>query len=461
MASNNVGAFFETLLAAEGEYNEAKVGQVALLDTVYKDVSTEAARVGKTVDIYFPDVGPMQNVGNGILTATAVSPNYFSLVFQNRVGRALQFQDFEQWQTATDLAQKFMRPLHLRAMEYLNGQVAALVNSTYFSSNAPQIGSKFAEVQVADSTLAWATLADQKVPMDDAEKMHLAVHNQVYRNMIGDAAWTQESLVGIAIAQQARETGKLANTFNFTPVWDQQMPTASGSIIYGQVQPVNGSSTVTGTATAFTTDLVAGTSYLTFGCDSTQTQYLVTSITSDTQLTLSTNYTGVTPQNAGVNTPTTARRITNLTGTVTATTSSPTVSGSNTLFTTQLSVGQWLVFSSDATKTPYQIQSIASNTSLTLSSNVAAAANGSGQTATVQGYNSLAYHEYAIALALRPIFTPPEAGDVVDVTYINLKGIPLRVMVSYQHIYQALYVTVDYGYALGVMRPDFGVVIQT
>jgi hypothetical protein len=458
---NNVSAFFETLLAAEGEYNEAKMGQVALIDCVYQDISTESARVGKTVDIYFPDCGPMQNVGNGILSATAVNPGYFSLVFQNRVGKALQFQDFEQWQTATDLAKKFIGPLHKRAMEYLNGQICALANSTYFSSNAPQIGSKFQEVQVGDSTQAWGTLADQKVPMEDASKMHLAVHNQVYRNMIGDTAWTQESLVGIAIAQQARETGKLANTFNFTPVWDQQMPTASGSIIYGQLQPVNGSSTVVGTATAFTTDLVAGSSYLTFGCDSTQTQYLVTSILSDTQLTLASNYSGVTPQNAGVNTPTTARRITNLSGTVTATTSSATVSGSSTSFTTQLAVGQWLVFSSDATKTPYQVQAIASNTSLTLSTIAAAAANGSGQTATVQGYNSLAFHEYAIALALRPIFTPPEAGDVVDVTYLNLRGIPARVMVSYQHIYQALYVTIDYGYALGVMRPDFGVVIQT
>ena len=34
-------------------------------------------------------------------------------------------------------------------------------------------------------------------------------------------------------------------------------------------------------------------------------------------------------------------------------------------------------------------------------------------------------------------------------------------MVSYQHIYQALYVTVDFGYALAVIRPDFGVLINT
>ena len=78
----------------------------------------------------------------------------------------------------------------------------------------------------------------------------------------------------------------------------------------------------------------------------------------------------------------------------------------------------------------------------------------------MKSYANLALHEYAIALALRPIATPTEAKDVVDVSYIDLQGIPLRVMVSYVHIYQALFVTVDFGYALGVIRPDFGVLIN-
>ena len=78
-----------------------------------------------------------------------------------------------------------------------------------------------------------------------------------------------------------------------------------------------------------------------------------------------------------------------------------------------------------------------------------------------RAYTNLALHEYAIALALRPIATPDEARNVVDVSYMDLMGIPLRVMVTYVHIYQALFVTVDFGYALGVIRPDFGVIIQT
>ena len=257
--------------------------------------------------------------------------------------------------------------------------------------------------------------------MRDSAKLHLAVHNSVYRNMLQDNAWTQESLVGIAIAQQARETGKLAKSFNFQPVWDQQMPSASGTIIYGQVLPAASSATVTGTATAFTTDLTAGVSYLTFGCDATATQYLVSAIATDTSLTLSTTYSGVVPATA-----TTARRITNSVGTVAATTASGTITGTSTLFTTALSVGQWVTFSGDTTHKAYQITVITNATTLTVSPVILAAANGSGQIMTVQSYQSLAFHEYAIALALRPIFTPPEAKNVIDVMYMDLQGIPMR-----------------------------------
>jgi len=450
--ANTFTAFFETLLAGAGEYNKAKVGRTMLLDRVYKDIGTEAARIGKTVDVYFPDTGPMQAIGNGQLAGTAVSPNYFPLVFQNRVGKALQFQDFEQWQTATDLASKFFDPLYKRAREYLNGQITALATTTNFNSNAPMIGLTQGEILVTDQLAAWDVLADQKVPLDDPAQLSLFCHNNVYRKMLGDTAWVQESLVSAAIAKQAREQADLANAFNFRPTWDQQMPTASGTIIYGQVVLTNGSTAVTGLSTAFTTDLTTA-NYLVFGNDPTKTKYAISSITTDTALVLGSTYAGATVA------ATTARRLTVLAGTVTVSTGSGTVTGSGTAFTTALTVGQWLTFSSDLTSAAYQITAIGSDTSLTITPVALAAANGAAQTVTVKQYTNLAMHEYAIALALRPIETPPEAKDVLDVTYVDLQGIPLRVMVSYQHIYQALFVTVDFGYALGVMRPDFGQII--
>ncbi len=457
--ANNFAAFFETLVAGADEYNKAKVGRTALLDAVYKDVKPEAARIGKTVDVYFPDVGPLQAINNGILTGTSVNPNYIPLVFQTRAGAALQFQDFEQWQTAVDLAQKFFDPLYKRAREYLNGQIAALITPANFNANAPIVGATQGEVVVNDQLNAWGVLADQKVPLEDRDKLRLMVHNQVYRKMLGDSAWVQESLVSAAIAFEARQQADVGHAFNFQVVWDQQMPTSSGSILYGQTTVTYNSTTVTGLNTAFTQQLVAGTSYLTFGCDgqTVKTQYKVASIQSDTSITLSSAISSATLASGSVTT--TARLITNLAGTVSS--SSTTLTGTNTLFLTQLQVGQWVNDSAVATGTsaPVQIASISSNTSATVVSAPSTAFSTS--TLTVNSYTNLALHEYAIALALRPIATPDEARNVVDVSYIDLMGIPLRVMVSYVHIYQALFVTVDFGYALGVIRPDFGVIIQS
>jgi hypothetical protein len=454
--ANNFAAFFETLVAGADEYNKAKVGRTALLDAVYKDIKPEAARIGKTVDVYFPDVGPLQAINNGILTATTVNPNYIPLVFQTRAGAALQFQDFEQWQTAVDLAQKFFDPLYKRAREYLNGQIAALITPTNFNSNAPIIGATQGEVAVTDQLKAWDTLADQKVPLEESDKLRLMVHNNVYRKMLGDSAWVQESLVSAAIAAEARKSANLATAFNFQPVWDQQMPTSTGSILYGQVVLTSGSATVTGVNTAFTQQLTAGTSYLTFGNDSTKTQYAVSSIQSDTSLTLG----AVIPTtlvSATVGSVTTSGRIQSvLSMALTYAAGSTAVTGTAVVAAT--TVGQWIVLSTDTTKTPYQIASTTSTNQLNLSQPYAGA--GTTGTGTIYSYTNLALHEYAIALALRPIATPDEARNVVDVSYIDLQGIPLRVMVSYVHIYQALFVTVDFGYALGVIRPDFGVIIN-
>ena len=128
---------------------------------------------------------------------------------------------------------------------------------------------------------------------------------------------------------------------------------------------------------------------------------------------LSSNY-------AGSTATTTARLITNLAGT--ATMSGNAITGIGTAFTTALSVGQWVVFSADTTATPYQIATITSATAATVV--------GSGATISQRldpdraGYTNLALHEYAIALALRPIATPDEARNVVDVSYIDLRASP-------------------------------------
>lgn len=62
-----------------------------------------------------------------------------------------------------------------------------------------------------------------------------------------------------------------------------------------------------------------------------------------------------------------------LAGTVALSSGSAAVTGTGTIFTNSLQVGQWLVFASDLTQTPYQISAIANDTSLTLAAPFAGA----------------------------------------------------------------------------------------
>ena len=127
-------------------------------------------------------------------------------------------------------------------------------------------------------------LADQKVPLEDSDKLRLMVHNQVYHKMLGDSAWVQESLVSAAIAREARQQADLGHAFNFQadlgsadadgigldPLWPGHDDLRLGHRHRAEHRVHHSSSPL-------------GRLYLAFGNDAaTKTQYKVSSIQSDT-----------------------------------------------------------------------------------------------------------------------------------------------------------------------------------
>ena len=192
-------------------------------------------------------------------------------------------------------------------------------------------------------------------------------------------------------------------------VWQQQA-------LAGTVTLTSGSETLTGNGTIFPTVLQVG-QWLVFSSDATQTPYQITAVASDTSLTLASPYAGAstTSTTAAViqdlgqvpaappvpatesscgctcegtppttrpryypelaNSPVTSAYPLTITYSVpvTVTSGSSTVTGTGTSFNTNLSVGQWLVFASDSTQTPYQIAAIENATTLSLPLNYAGA----------------------------------------------------------------------------------------
>jgi hypothetical protein len=147
-----------------------------------------------------------------------------------------------------------------------------------------------------------------------------------------------------------------------------------------------------------------------------------------------------------------------VTGTSVGVTSASTaVTGSGTAFSTQLAVGEWLVFASDVTQTGYQIATITSNTAIVLTAPFVGSTNAATQ-ATFETYTSFLYHRRAIALAVRPL--PEPDGRVVDYSYIFYKGLPIRIQLGYNQIKGGWVVTLDAGYGKKVVRKDHGILLK-
>jgi hypothetical protein len=73
-------------------------------------------------------------------------------------------------------------------------------------------------------------------------------------------------------------------------------------------------------------------------------------------------------------------------------------------------------------------------------------------TAPSRTFTGALFHKWAVAMATRPIATPETT--VVEVTTVDFAGVPLRVMLSYNHLKLGWIVTIDAGYALKVVRPE-------
>ncbi len=146
-----------------------------------------------------------------------------------------------------------------------------------------------------------------------------------------------------------------------------------------------------------------------------------------------------------------------VTGTsVGVTNGSAAVTGVGTAFNTQLTAGQWLQFANDATNTYYQILSITSATALTLKLNFAGTTN-AATSAKVTSYANWLFHRHAIGLGLRLL--PDPDPRIVSYTWVYYKGVPILVQFGYNQLKRGWVVTLDTGYALGVVRNDHAVPI--
>lgn len=399
--ANQITAFLERLTAAQGPYNEAKVGELSAMDSVYVDFKAEAGRQGQTIRAYYPDLLPFTDQAANDWNPDPLNTNYVDVALGQRPGKAIIIRDFEQFQTNTDIIEQYLDPFYKRALEYANGAIFAQVNTTNFNTTATQAASgiypSYVPITTAPSTidvgsarLAWNLFKRNKIPTNPAD-LSILYHPDVHANTLIDPAWSQENLVSAVISQGARndaaEDGMANQAFRFKRRHDVQAPTSTSSTLTGTVTVANGSTTVTGSSTLFTTQVANGPS------------------------SISAN-----PGQVG-----------------------------------------WVNFIGDSPLVAYPMQ-VNSATSGTLLQAYQGSQT-SGVSINKVSYTGLALHRYAMVLAVRPLELVNTGGVVSRL--MMLKGIPIRVMLSYVHIKGGWMLTADYGMVAKVVRPDFGVILNS
>lgn len=400
--ANNVQAFFERLTAAAGDYNKAKVGTLGALDAVYLDVRPEVARMGQTIRLYYPDVTAFTDQAANDWNPDNINPNYVDIPFGQRPGKALLIRDFEQFQTSTDIIDQFIDPNFKRAAEYANGEVFSQVTSGNFSSYGA-ITTTPAELDVASARLAWNVLVRNKVPVSNPGDSTILYHPDVHQNTLTDPAWSQENLVSAMLAVGARQDVSAPGGEQTFPMQGLAPESAANNAFRFRRRFDQQASTVQKGAT--------------------------------------------------------------LAGTVAVTAGSTAVTGTSTAFTTAIAPAVtaptisntvWVTFGTDTTE--YPVASVTDATHLTLAIPYGGS-TASGVTAYRRTYTGVAMHRYAIALAVRPL-------EIVNDGHVRsrlmmIKGLPIRMMLSYQHLKSGWLLTFDYGMVCKVVRPDFGVVFNS
>jgi hypothetical protein len=234
-------AFWQTLLAARSALSEVLVGTTALLDAIYKDVQPIQTGLGQTINVPVPSA-----VNSQVTNSTTADPVFndynvtdvpISLTLHPQYG--VKIRTFDQYTSPEQIREVLIDPGVKAIAEQANAFVAALINSTSLASSAnnPVISTTASAISPAQFLTGFQQLLTQKVNVWDVTAMNFVQAVPVYANQLQTAAWTQESIAGINIAQQARINAAVKVAYASQQLTDQAMPRSgsSGSYVYNSV----------------------------------------------------------------------------------------------------------------------------------------------------------------------------------------------------------------------------------
>jgi len=234
MALTGLTGLFETVVAAANEATQVLKPTHAAQRAIYWDHSPEeSAALYQTINVPLPadPTSQVSDIGSGDLQVSDQTVTTVPIILDQHPSFSFPVRDYDQFRTPTKLRSLFMDGAITGIQNYINAKVAALFNSTNFTTNTA-VSATGGAVTVTQFTGAMAVLSDQRVQTtDNVRNMHVLLPSVPYTKILdpttggAGAAWSQAFIAGNKYAEEIRETGIVPVAFGTQFHLDQQMPT--------------------------------------------------------------------------------------------------------------------------------------------------------------------------------------------------------------------------------------------
>lgn len=226
---NTVTGFYQTLVAAASAASQALVGTTSMLDRVYKDIKSQAATVGQTLNIPIPTSptygggGQVTDIGAGDFTITDAAFTTPTVTFNKHPGFAYIIRDFEQFNSPESIRNVFLDAAIKSMASYINKQICDLVTAANFDSYSSITGGADTFTE-ANFKTAWSNLAAAKIPVRDSGNFFFVTHPVAYGNMLTDDEFTGDSNVGWLRSDTSKRKALIGQQWGADPEFDQDFP---------------------------------------------------------------------------------------------------------------------------------------------------------------------------------------------------------------------------------------------
>lgn len=232
-------AFWQTLLAAASELGDVLVGTFDLMSSTYMDVKPVATTVGETINIPIPanvnSLVESNPAGDPLLSDYTV--NTVPIVLNQHLRYSTKIGNFDTFNSPVTIKDTLLMPGIKGVATKANAYIASLVTTGNFNvySAVATTASQVTPDQFVTS--GFQTLLTAGVDVRNPMIMSFIQNTPIYAKQLRNADWSQESLVGINVAEQAKVEGGIKVAYGAVQKVDQQLPVSgsSGSFTYTSV----------------------------------------------------------------------------------------------------------------------------------------------------------------------------------------------------------------------------------